>query len=183
MNFQAFTMASLYLALAVCAVILFQSAEAKLKKGECEVCIETLKKIEKTITKKQRDEGREGVEKAIRKYCKSAKTKEYTFCYFIGGTADAATGSLGEVSKRLLNFVPEDKICERLNKLDSQICELEYEKQIDLDSVDLKKMKVKDLKNILSVWGEECKACTEKTDFIKRVEELKPKYYKKKTEL
>ncbi|XP_022100281.1 mesencephalic astrocyte-derived neurotrophic factor homolog [Acanthaster planci] len=183
MNVQAFTMASfVYLALVVCAVVL-HSAEAKLKKGECEVCIETLNKIEKAITKKQRDEGKEGIEKAIRKFCKSAKTKENTFCYFIGGTADAATGSLGEISKRLLNYVPSDKICERLNKLDSQICELEYEKQIDLDSVDLKKMKVKELKNILSVWGEECKACTEKTDFIKRIEELKPKYYKKKTEL
>ena len=39
-------------------------------------------------------------------------------------------------------------------------------------------MKVKELKKILADWGEGCKACTEKSDFIKRIEELKPKYVK-----
>ena len=35
-----------------------------------------------------------------------------------------------------------------------QICELTYEKQIDFSTVDLKKLKVKDLKKILSEWDE-----------------------------
>ena len=56
---------------------------------------------------------------------------------------------------------------------------LPAEKQIDLDAVDLKKLKVRDLKKILNDWGEECKACTEKSDFIKRIEHLKPKHFKK----
>ncbi len=76
--------------------------------------------------------------------------------------------------------MPTEKICTHLKKLDSQICELKYEKQIDLDAVDLKKLKVRDLKKILNDWGEECKACTEKSDFIKRIEHLKPKHYKKR---
>ena len=50
------------------------------------------------------------------------------------------------------------------------------EKQIDLKSVDLKKLKVRDLKKILSDWDEGCDGCLEKGDFIKRIEELKPKY-------
>lgn len=50
------------------------------------------------------------------------------------------------------------------------------EKQIDLDSVDLKKLKVRDLKKILNDWDETCDGCLEKPDFIKRIEELKPKY-------
>jgi len=57
-----------------------------------------------------------------------------------------------------------------------QICELTYEKQIDFSTVDLKKLKVKDLKKILSEWDEECDGCLEKGDFIKRIEELKPKH-------
>jgi len=50
------------------------------------------------------------------------------------------------------------------------------EKQIDLNNVDLKKLKVRDLKKILNDWDESCDGCLEKSDFIKRIEELKPKY-------
>ena len=41
-----------------------------------------------------------------------------------------------------------------MKKTDRQICELTYEKQIDFSTVDLKKLKVKDLKKILSEWDE-----------------------------
>ena len=50
------------------------------------------------------------------------------------------------------------------------------DKQIDLKNVDLKKLKVRDLRKILSDWDESCDGCLEKGDFIKRIEELKPKY-------
>lgn len=50
------------------------------------------------------------------------------------------------------------------------------EKQIDLNTVDLKKLKVRDLKKILNDWEETCEGCIEKTDFIQRIEELKPRY-------
>ena len=42
--------------------------------------------------------------------------------------------------------------------------------------MDLKKLKVRDLKKILNDWDETCEGCLEKPDFIKRIEELKPKY-------
>lgn len=58
----------------------------------------------------------------------------------------------------------------------SLICIIE--KQIDLSAVDLKKLKVRDLKKILNDWDETCDGCLEKTDYIRRIEELKPKYYK-----
>jgi hypothetical protein len=35
---------------------------------------------------------------------------------------------------------------------------------------------VRDLKKILNEWDEPCDGCLEKADFIKRIEELKPKY-------
>lgn len=50
------------------------------------------------------------------------------------------------------------------------------EKVIDLKTVDLKKLRVKDLKNILNEWDETCNGCIEKADFISRIEELKPQY-------
>lgn len=50
------------------------------------------------------------------------------------------------------------------------------EKQIDLSTVDLKKLKVRDLKKVLNDWDEECDGCLEKTDYIRRIEDLKPKY-------
>lgn len=50
------------------------------------------------------------------------------------------------------------------------------DKQVDLSTVDLKKLKVKDLKKILDEWGESCKGCAEKSDFIRKITELMPKY-------
>lgn len=50
------------------------------------------------------------------------------------------------------------------------------DKTIDLRTVDLKKLKVRDLRKILSDWDETCEGCIEKPDFIARIEELKPQY-------
>ena len=52
------------------------------------------------------------------------------------------------------------------------------EKKIDLTAVDFKKLKVKDLKKILSDWNEDkaCKGCSEKSDFVRAVKELMPKH-------
>merc|ERR1711936_1310880 len=66
--------------------------------------------------------------------------------------------------------------CVRSSRRRTGICELTYEKQIDFSTVDLKKLKVKDLKKILSDWDEGCDGCLEKGDLIKRIEELKPKH-------
>lgn len=50
------------------------------------------------------------------------------------------------------------------------------DKQIDLSTVDLKKLRVKELKKILDDWGEMCKGCAEKSDYIRKINELMPKY-------
>lgn len=74
--------------------------------------------------------------------------------------------------------LPAEKICEKLKPKDAQICELKYEKQLDWKNINLNKMKVKELKKILLGWNDSCKGCLEKSDFIKRIEELKPKFVK-----
>lgn len=50
------------------------------------------------------------------------------------------------------------------------------ERKLDLASVDLWKMRVAELKQILDVWGEECRACAEKADLVNLIKELAPKY-------
>ena len=50
------------------------------------------------------------------------------------------------------------------------------DKQIDLNNVDLKKLRVKQLKKILSDWDEDCVGCLEKSDFIKKIELLKKEH-------
>lgn len=47
-------------------------------------------------------------------------------CYYIGATSDAATKIINEVSKPMSHHIPVEKICEKLKKKDSQICELKY---------------------------------------------------------
>lgn len=162
--------------LTLLAVLLsFISVSSSLKEGECEVCVSVMRKFAGTLTETEVKDPKV-IENKFRNYCEEVKGKEHRLCYYLGGLAESATGILGEMSKPMSWQMPADKICEKLKKKDSQICELRYDKSIDLKTVDLKKLKVRDLKKILSGWDEECDGCIEKSDFIKRIEELKPKY-------
>merc|ERR1719286_103696 len=159
----------------VLLITIASELSSALKAGECEVCVKTLERFSATLTKDQLTKPKE-IEDGFRTFCKDLKGKENRFCYFLGGTADAATGILGEMSKPLSWGMPSDKICEKLKKKDRQVCELTYEKQIDFSTVDFKKLKVKDLKKILSDWDENCDGCLEKTDFIKKIEQVMPQH-------
>lgn len=153
----------------------FLHVATALKEGECEVCVKTLNKFGATLSDEVRNDYKL-IEAEFKKFCKGSKNKENRFCYYLGGLEESATGILGEMSKPLSWSMPSDKICEKLRKKDAQICDLRFDKQIDLNNVDLKKLKVRDLKKVLNDWDEICDGCIEKTDFINRIEELKPKY-------
>ncbi|KAM4583468.1 mesencephalic astrocyte-derived neurotrophic factor [Fundulus diaphanus] len=155
---------------------LVPGAAEGLKEGECEVCVAFLGKFYESLKASGTNFNSAAIEKELLRSCKDSKGKENRFCYYIGATTDAATKIINEVSKPLSYHVPVEKICEKLKKKDSQICELRYDKQLDLTTVDLKKLKVKDLKKILEEWGESCKGCAEKSDFIRKITELMPQY-------
>eukprot|EP00050_Salpingoeca_kvevrii_P018859 m.79436 g.79436 ORF g.79436 m.79436 type:complete len:139 (-) comp8182_c2_seq1:138-554(-) len=115
----------------------------------------------------------EEINNTIRKICKSAKKAENRFCYYIGGTDDAATGLLNEVSGPISRHLPAKTVCQRVRKKDQQVCELRYEEPLDLSTMDLEKQRVKTLKKILSEkFDDGCKGCLEKSDFIRRIREL-----------
>uniref|UniRef100_A0A1A9WPC6 Mesencephalic astrocyte-derived neurotrophic factor homolog n=1 Tax=Glossina brevipalpis TaxID=37001 RepID=A0A1A9WPC6_9MUSC len=164
----------LYIALAVFLAILTPTSLA-LKEEDCEVCIKTVRRFAEILTDDMKKDHKI-IEAEFKKFCKEQKSKEQRFCFYLGGLEESATGILSELSKPLSWSMPADKVCEKLKKKDAQICTLRYEKQIDVNAVDLKKLKVRDLKKILNDWDENCEGCIEKTDFIKRIEELKPKY-------
>lgn len=156
------------------ALALMPGSTEALKEGDCEVCMSFLGRFHDSLKDNNVNFNSADIEKALEKSCKDAKGKDNRFCYYIGATSDAATKIVNEVSKPLSYHVPVEKICEKLKKKDSQICELKYDKQLDLSTVDLKKLKVKDLKKILEEWGESCKGCAEKSDFIRKITELMP---------
>jgi mesencephalic astrocyte-derived neurotrophic factor len=43
---------------------------------------------------------------------------------------------------------------------------------IDLEAMDLKAMRVSEMRRILEEQGEECLGCAEKADFVKKIEEV-----------
>ncbi|XP_037924548.1 mesencephalic astrocyte-derived neurotrophic factor homolog [Hermetia illucens] len=158
-------------------VLVLATSSSGLKEEDCEVCVKTVRKFGESLDDSTRKNPKL-IEEEFKKFCKTSKNKEHRFCYYLGGLEDSATGILGELSKPLSWSMPAEKICEKLKKKDAQICDLRFEKQIDINSVDLKKLKVRDLKKILNDWDESCEGCIEKTDFIQRIEQLKPKYTK-----
>ncbi|MED6284306.1 hypothetical protein CHARACLAT_017943 [Characodon lateralis] len=158
------------------AIVLVPGPVESLKEGECEVCVTFLGKFYDSLKDSNTNFNSADIEMQLLESCKDTKGKDNRFCYYIGATSDAATKMINEVSKPLSYHVPVEKICEKLKKKDSQICELRYDKQLDLTTVDLKKLKVKDLKKILEDWGESCKGCAEKSDFIRKIIELMPKH-------
>jgi mesencephalic astrocyte-derived neurotrophic factor len=126
----------------------------------------------------------EEVFKSLRSACKSARDrKDKRFCYYVGASPDSASSLMRAVAKPLMHHLPADKICSKLRKKDMAICELRYKEPIDLDAVDLKKMRVRQLKDILSEWGEVCAGCAEKRDFVNRINELRPIHAPSKKEL
>lgn len=167
-----------FVQLAVLSVLIvsFSQVRAKLREGDCEVCVQFLGNFQRHLKENDIGSNLDKIEIALLKYCKQAKGKDERFCYYIGATDISATKLIHSVTKPLSFFKPVEKICEDLKKKDTQICDLKYEKQIDLETVDLKKLRVKELKKILSQWGEDCRGCVEKTEFIDKINVVKIKH-------
>merc|ERR1711871_1781269 len=96
------------------------------------------------------------------KWCKSAKGKDQTMCYYMG-VGDSGQGTAGgvkrDISSSFARGVNGKRLCKRLKKKDAQMCELKYEKKIDLTKVDLNKMRVKQLRKIMDDEGIACVGC------------------------
>uniref|UniRef100_T1JFB2 Mesencephalic astrocyte-derived neurotrophic factor homolog n=1 Tax=Strigamia maritima TaxID=126957 RepID=T1JFB2_STRMM len=145
------------------------------KEDYCEVCVNFLTRFVADLNDDD-IKNTDIIEQRFRDKCRDSVGKDNRLCYYVGGLEESATSIVTELSKPISWRMPVIKVCEKLHKKDSQICELRYEKVIDFKTVDLKKLKVRDLKKVLDAWGESCDGCLEKSEFIKRIEELKPKH-------
>lgn len=112
------------------------------------------------------------IEASMQKYCDAAVGKKKQMCYYMG-IADKVSGSAGgvkrEISGSFQRGINANRLCKRLKKMDQQMCELKFEKVIDLDTVDLSKLKVKELRKVMDEKNIECVGCAEKGDFIRAI--------------
>ncbi|XP_034529873.1 cerebral dopamine neurotrophic factor [Notolabrus celidotus] len=138
----------------------------------CEVCVGFLERLYSTLTSSHSDLTPHLVEDQLIHMCSLSQGKEARLCYYLGASSDAATRVTASVSRPLASHVPVEKICQRLNSRDTQICQLTYERGLkDLSSDGLRNLRVSELKKILSSWGEECRGCLEKHEFVSLIQE------------
>eukprot|EP00586_Coscinodiscus_wailesii_P015582 CAMPEP_0172492730 /NCGR_PEP_ID=MMETSP1066-20121228/23965_1 /TAXON_ID=671091 /ORGANISM="Coscinodiscus wailesii, Strain CCMP2513" /LENGTH=126 /DNA_ID=CAMNT_0013262519 /DNA_START=267 /DNA_END=647 /DNA_ORIENTATION=+ len=105
------------------------------------------------------------VEEALGKYCSSGNLgkREQKVCYYIDPIKR-------DVAQPFSTGMPADRVCKRINKTNTEICGVKFPmKTAKLEKKDLSKLRVKQLKKILSERGVDCKGCVEKEEFIKKV--------------
>jgi len=138
---------------------------------ECEVCIAVLGEIDGKVTADQR-KNVEDIEGVMQDYCDGAKGKEKTMCYYMG-VGDKEMGTAGgvkrEISSSFARGINAKRLCTRLKTKDAQMCELRFEKKIDVKNTDLKKLRVKELRKICDDEGISTKGLVEKDEYINKI--------------
>ena len=109
------------------------------------------------------------IEKAMGKYCSNDDNKltarEKKICYYI----DPIKRDVAQPFSLGMNSL---KVCKRITKSNPEICTVKFPVKTDkMEKKDLSKLRVKQLKAILSERGVECKGCLEKEEFIKKVQD------------
>ena len=124
--------------------------------------------IRATMTKED-SRKKPAVEQAMGEYCANKdgnlSAREKKICYYIDPIKRdvAQPFSLGMDSL---------KVCKRITKSNPEICTVKFPiKTEKMEKKDLSKLRVKQLKAILSERGVECKGCIEKEEFIKKVQD------------
>lgn len=163
----------------ICGIILTVATTSttilSLEEKDCPVCFSIVDKLHKDVTKDGAKPTVENVSESFLHICDTANkdSTESKFCYYMGGQDVSATRTYKEMAERMTWGLPTAKICEHLRTRDTQICEIRERKPIDLKTVDLKKLKVAELKRVLKSHGGSCDGCLEKSEFIKKLEEIK----------
>lgn len=104
----------------------------------------------------------EKVENRIGKWCKANKVRPFDkMCYYIEGVKR-------KISKDLMSGAPAELACKRYAKADDAICTLKEPRKLD-KNMDLDKMRVKQLRELMQEFGVDCPNCLEKSDMIKRI--------------
>jgi len=76
-----------------------------------------------------------------------------------------------DVSTAVKVGAPVDRVCKKLARATPEVCSLRFPEKLDLSKVNLNKLRVKQLKNILNERGVACEGCLEKGDYVKKVQD------------
>eukprot|EP00658_Telonema_sp_P-2_P016877 TRINITY_DN16534_c0_g1_i5.p1 TRINITY_DN16534_c0_g1~~TRINITY_DN16534_c0_g1_i5.p1 ORF type:complete len:170 (+),score=54.66 TRINITY_DN16534_c0_g1_i5:221-730(+) len=108
---------------------------------------------------------KEKVEGSIDKYCDKVGDKKpmNKMCYYLHGVKR-------KVSTAMLQGAPAELACKRFAKDDDAICALSFPKALD-PNMNLEKMRVKQLRQLMQDNDVECINCLEKSDMVKRIKE------------
>mmetsp|Transcript_46191 Transcript_46191/g.113336 ORF Transcript_46191/g.113336 Transcript_46191/m.113336 type:complete len:177 (+) Transcript_46191:84-614(+) len=133
--------------------------------GDCAICIKILGQLYDGVPKEERGDHLK-IEEHIDRMCQKAKpnTEARRVCYSIETLKR-------KVSMPMKNGLPVDVICKKLAKADEDICNIREIKEVDLRDLDLKKMRVRQIRNLLSEHDLHCKGCREKAEFVKMLQE------------
>merc|ERR1719487_1860079 len=106
----------------------------------------------------------EKLENRIDKWCAANKVRPFDkMCYYIEGVKR-------KISKDLMQGAPAELSCKRLATGDSAICTLKEPRKLD-PNMNLQKMRVKQLRELMQEFGVDCPNCLEKSDMIARIKE------------
>lgn len=128
----------------------------------CEVCVSVLTDIHGQIKQLSSAKDLTKIEEIIVKFCSLNKKKsaERKLCYYILPIKRT-------ISKPLSYGMDAVGVCKKLDRASAEICTVKYPIKTG-PGTNYKKMRVKQLKKILSERGVTCRGCIEKRDFIKK---------------
>lgn len=134
--------------------------------NDCEVCVKVMEDVRATIPKADASK-KPAIEAALGAYCArdTLSARERKICYYIDPIKRdvAQPFSLGMTAL---------KTCQRINQSNPEICTVKFPVKTEkMETKDISKLRVKQLKQILADRGVECKGCVEKEEFVKRVQE------------
>jgi len=130
------------------------------------VCVKVMEDIRATMTKEE-SRKKPDIEKAMGVYCArdDLSAREKKICYYIDPIKR-------DVAQPFSLGMPSLKVCQRITKQNPEICTVKFPVKTEkMEQKDLSKLRVKQLKQILSQRGVECTGCIEKEEFVKKVQE------------
>eukprot|EP01108_Squamamoeba_japonica_P002505 TRINITY_DN2204_c0_g1_i1.p1 TRINITY_DN2204_c0_g1~~TRINITY_DN2204_c0_g1_i1.p1 ORF type:complete len:191 (+),score=57.55 TRINITY_DN2204_c0_g1_i1:63-575(+) len=141
------------------------------KKPDCTVCARVFDQLYDEMEDGDL-KSLEKIEAKIHAYCERQQTGEgRRVCYSIETLKR-------EASKPMSYEMPSERICQKLAKRDYEICRIAEGGGVTktdiskLDDAKITKMRVKELKKILSEFEIKCEGCTEKHEFVDKVKNL-----------
>lgn len=116
---------------------------------------------------KEDSRNKPAIEAAMGSYCArdNLNAREKKICYYIDPIKR-------DVAQPFSLGMPSLKVCQRISKSNPEICTVKMPVKTEkMEVQDISKLRVKQLKQILSERGVECKGCVEKEEFVAKVKE------------